>query len=355
MDYDPCTGSRKRAGGHTHTSIIDPSVVITLLIVILLILAIVALFLGKNPLSPLQVIDTIRDACTGMADPDSAAVLTIFSIRLPRIIAAILVGSGLAVTGAVLQGIFNNPLVSPQFLGISSGAAWGVIVALLFGAGSGIATLAAFASGLSAIILALLLSRIYQKAMIYGLILAGIIVGSLFQSLTAVIKYLADPADKLPSIIFWMAGSFNHVNPETLPFLGIMLLIPMTLLIMLRWQVSLLSLGEDSAQSLGIPSRMMYVIILFLSTLIVAASVAIAGPIGWIGLVIPNIIRHLSGPDHIRLIPYCAFCGGIYLLFIDTIARTAWLTEIPVGILTALIGTPVFIWVLKRSGRRSKQ
>ena len=313
----------------------------------IIFLAIFALFVGKNPISPGQVIEILGGIWNGSTDLQSGASQSVLFIRFPRIIAALLVGAGLAVAGAVLQGIFNNPLVSPQFLGISSGAAWGVAIAILMNANPGVTSVAAFACGLSAIVVALLLSRLYRSTMIYGLVLAGIIVGALFQSLTALIKYLADPADKLPSIIFWMAGSFNHVNPESLPILGVILIIPLILLIMLRWQINLLSLGEDPAKTLGLPSRFLYVLILVLSTLMVASSVVIAGPIGWVGLVIPNIIRQISGPDHIWLVPQSALLGGAYLLLIDTIARTVGQTEIPVGILTALIGTPVFIWLLR--------
>ncbi|PWR72540.1 FecCD family ABC transporter permease [Methanospirillum lacunae] len=320
------------------------------LLVILIFLIAISVFCGKYQASPFDALYQVIQG--NSVSGDLTGIETVFwEIRVPRIIAAVLVGTGLAISGAVLQGIFNNPIVSPQFLGITSGAAFGAAVALLLSFSFATAGIFAFLGGVLAVVFVILINRLFSFQTITGLVLAGIIVESIFQSGIGLIKYLADPGGRLPSLMYWMMGSFNHVTSDGLLIAGPVLMILIMFLYSIRWQINLLCFGEETANNLGVPASLLYVIILLAVSLITAASISLAGPIGWIGLVIPNIIRSLSGLDHLLSIPRSALLGGSYLLIMDTIARTAAPTEIPVGILTALIGVPFFLFILKSQHR----
>ena len=249
--------------------------------------------------------------------------------------------------------MFNNPLVSPQFLGITGGAAFGSSLALLMTFSFSSAGITGFIMGVVSVMIVIAVSRLFPMQTITGLILAGLIVDSLFQSCIGLIKFLADPDDRLPSLVYWMMGSFNHVTSEHLMVAGPVIFIFIIVLYAIRWQINLLAFGEETASTLGISATTLYGIILIAVAIITAASVTLAGPIGWIGLVIPNMIRVLVGPNHLSVIPNSALLGGGYLLLMDTIARTAAPTEIPVGILTALLGVPAFVLLLRNHHRGS--
>jgi len=273
---------------------------------------------------------------------------TILDIRITRILAAGLVGAGLSVSGAALQGLFRNQLVSSHILGIMPGAGFGAACAILLGAPLQLVALSSFLGGIGALGLTILFAGDRYTSGSITLILCGIICGALFQALTALIKYLADPADRLPSIVFWPMGSFNHLPPDLLIYESIFILVPTGILLAARWQVSLLSLGEAGAQSLGVNIRALVIFMVVATTLIASASVAIAGMIAWVGLLVPNVVRILTGPDYRVLMPASALCGAIYLISADTFARSLTFYEIPVGIITAMIGAPVLILLIRK-------
>ncbi|WP_416067074.1 FecCD family ABC transporter permease [Rhizobium sp. ZK1] len=269
-------------------------------------------------------------------------------VRLPRVLLAALSGAALAVGGAALQGVFRNPLVSPQVLGISQGAAFGGALAILFGYSGFVLLGMAFLLGLSALFLVGLLARINGRTEVITVILAGMIVGALFAALVSVVQFVADPNTSLPAIVYWLMGSFSTATWPRLwlavPGMGLGLLAVW----LLRYRLNLLALEEQEARSLGVnPDRERWYIFVAIS-LMTGTSVAVAGIIGWIGLVVPHAARILVGEDHRALIPASALLGAAYLTLIDTMARTLTAAEIPLGVLTALVGAPVFGYLLRR-------
>lgn len=276
----------------------------------------------------------------------------ILQIRGPRILAALLIGAALAAAGAAFQGLFRNPLVSPDLLGASSGAAFGAVIGIYFSLGVfGIQALA-FLGGLAAV------AAVYAiGAAIRGgdgllvLVLTGIVVGSLLGAGIGLVKYWADPYNQLPAITFWLLGSLAAMSLKDLGPLAAPIALGTVTLFLLRWRMNALSLPEDEARALGLPTGLLRAAIIAAATLITAASVAAAGIIGWIGLVVPHLARFLVGPGFPRLLPVSALIGGATLLGIDTLARSLSAVEMPLGILTALIGTPFFIAVLARARR----
>lgn len=305
----------------------------------------ISINIGRYPIPPIDVLKALflsRDA-----DPTVRTVL--FQIRLPRIVAAMLVGSALSIAGAAFQGLFKNPLVSSYHLGVSSGAGFGAALAIVLSWNAAMIQTAAFAFGALAVALTYGLSRLYKGTSTLTLVLAGIIVSSFFSALVSLIEYTADPRGVLPAIVFWLMGSLSAVSNESL--LGIMapMIIGTVGLMLIRWRINVLSMGEEEAQALGIDLRRVVAIIVACGTLVTTSAVCISGVIGWIGLVIPHVGRMLVGPDYRKLLPISCLAGTIYLLVMDDIARTLTTGEIPLGILTSLIGTPFFAYLLMRS------
>lgn len=276
----------------------------------------------------------------------------IFQIRLPRIIAGLLVGAALSVSGAVYQGMFKNPLVSPDILGVSSGAAFGASLAIYLSFNRVGIQITSFVFGLFAVFLVYIISRKIKEDPIISLVITGVLVGSIFTSLTSLIKYLADTENKLPTITFWLMGSLSSINSRDLKAAGIPIILGMIPLFILKWRLNVLSLNEDEAKTLGLDTDKIRLIVIISSTLITAAAVSISGMIGWIGLVIPHLGRLIVGPNYEILLPSTVLLGGTYLLLIDNIARGLTTVEIPLGILTSLVGAPFFLILLLRSKRR---
>jgi iron complex transport system permease protein len=259
----------------------------------------------------------------------------------------VLVGSALAVAGAAFQGLFRNPLVSPDILGASSGAALGAVLGIYLSLGVfGIQALA-FAGGLAAVAAVYVIgSALRGGDTILVLVLTGVVVGSLLGAGVGLVKYLADPYNQLPAMTFWLLGSLAATNAgDLVPLLGPVAL-GTAILLALRWRMNVLSLPEEEARALGLPTGLLRAVVVAAATLVTAASVAAAGVIGWVGLVVPHLARFLVGPDFGRLLPTSAILGGGFLLLIDTLARTMAPVEVPLGILTALVGTPFFIGLL---------
>jgi len=322
----------------------------SLLIGFLFLLAglLLAFVVGRYPVSLADLLHVLAAKLTGRAaDVPPAVESVIWQVRGPRVIAAALVGAALAVAGTAFQGLFRNPLVSPDILGASSGAALGAVLGIFFSLGVFAIQALAFVGGLIAVAAVYLIgSAVRARDPVLVLVLTGVVIGALLGAGVGLVKYLADPYNQLPAMTFWLLGSLAAVGaPDLLPLLG-----PVTLgtvvLIALRWRMNVMSLSDEEARALGVPTGPLRIAIVAAATLVTSASVATAGIIGWVGLVVPHVARTLAGPDFARLVPAAALFGGGFLLLIDTLARTGAAIEIPLGILTALIGTPFFIWLL---------
>jgi iron complex transport system permease protein len=276
----------------------------------------------------------------------------VFGIRAPRIAGAILVGAALAAAGAAYQGLFRNPLVSPDILGVSSGAALGAILGIFLSLPVvGIQGLA-FVGGVIAVALVYFIgTAIRGHDPILVLVLAGVVLGSLFSAGVALLKYLADPYNQLPAITFWLLGSLAGANAADIRSAWLPMLIGLVPLYLLRWRMNVMSLGEEEAQALGVNTRRTRLAIVVAATLMTATAVAMTGVIGWVGLLIPHVARLIVGPDFTRLLPVAMLIGAAFLLGVDTLARTLAAIEIPLGVLTAFVGTPVFIWLLAATRR----
>ncbi|WP_434510370.1 FecCD family ABC transporter permease [Desulfitobacterium sp. AusDCA] len=273
----------------------------------------------------------------------------VFNIRLPRILAAMLVGAALSTAGAAYQGMFKNPLVSPDILGASAGAGLGACLAIFFAKSGMVIQLSAFFFGLIAVLLTYFINLKFNFEPTLGLVLGGMLVSNLFASGTGALKYFADANDTLPAITFWLMGSLSSVNKHDL----IMALIPMVVgfitLFLVRWQLNVLAFGEEEARTLGINTKRLRLIVIISSTLITSASVSISGMVGWVGLVIPHLTRSIVGPNYKTLLPVAFVLGATYLLLVDDLARCLGTVEAPLGILTSLIGVPFFVLIFKRN------
>ncbi|AYG62586.1 FecCD family ABC transporter permease [Rhizobium jaguaris] len=332
-----------------------PQVVIASLAILLALVAVASLGIGRYDIPFARVVQILW---APVSPPDVPVTPTeanvVFTVRMPRILLALLAGAGLALSGATMQGVFRNPLVGPQVMGVSSGAAFGGTLAILLSFPRYGLLGSAFVFGLSALVLVYALNGIVARRNILALVLAGVVVTGFFGALVSLVQYLADTEDKLPAMVFWLLGSFATGNWEKLLLIAGPVLIGSLLLLGLRWRINLLSIGDEDARALGVKVEPLRWFILVLVSCIVAAQVAVSGIIGWVGLVVPHMARMLVGPDHRVMMPASLIIGALYLLVIDTVARTATSTEIPLGILTALVGTPVFAFVLKRTQRGSR-
>ncbi|MDU8944328.1 FecCD family ABC transporter permease [Ovoidimarina sediminis] len=273
-------------------------------------------------------------------------------IRMPRILMAGLAGAGLAVAGAALQGVFRNPLVGPQIIGVSSGAAFGGAFAILVSESQVLLIGGAFGFGLLAMVVVYTISRQQGRASILMLVLSGIVTSAFFSALVSITKFVADPDDKLPAIVFWLMGSFASASYDKVLLIAIPVVAGTLVVYLMRFQINVLSLGDEEAQTLGLKVERTRWIVLVAVALISAAVVAAAGIVGWVGLVIPHFARMLTGPDHKLLIPASALIGAIYLIHVDNVARASIPAEIPVGIITALLGAPVFAYLLRRAANK---
>jgi iron complex transport system permease protein len=330
----------------------SPRVTIAILTTILIVVAVGSLGVGRYDIPFARVVQILL---ASLFSPEMPVTPTeanvVFTVRLPRIMLALLSGAGLALSGATLQGIFRNPLVGPQVMGVSSGAAFGGTLAILLSFSRAGLLATSFAFGLSALILVYALNRIVARRNILALVLAGVVISGFFGALVSLVQYVADTEDKLPAMVFWLLGSFATANWEKLSLIAGPILVGSILLLGLRWRVNLLSIGDEEARALGVRVEPLRWLILILVAAIVAAQVAVSGIIGWVGLIVPHMARRLVGSDHRAMMPASLIIGALYLLVIDDVARTATGTEIPLGILTALIGTPIFVLVLWQTQR----
>ncbi|MDD6324167.1 MAG: iron ABC transporter permease [Lachnospiraceae bacterium] len=320
-----------------------------LLILALLLVFFVSLFLGRYMVSPARVVQILADAIRGNLS-GGIEESVVLNIRLPRLLLTLLVGAGMAASGAAFQGIFQNPLVSPDVLGVSSGAALGAVIGIMIAGTGPLAMLLSMLAGIGSVILTYAFSKVRGQSTALSLILAGMIVQALMNALVSLVKYTADPYSKLPQITYWLMGSFSSASYKDVALVALPIGGSLLVLFLLRWRMNILSLGDEEAAALGVNPGRIRVIIIAASTLISASSVMIAGIIGWVGLVIPHVVRMMFGVDHQELIPASMVSGAIYLTLIDLIARSATEAEIPIGILTAIVGAPFFAVLFKRTG-----
>lgn len=275
----------------------------------------------------------------------------IFDIRMPRILAVVLVGAALSVSGGAFQAMFVNPLVSPGILGVLSGASFGAALGIMISNDWLGVQLFAFTFGFVAVLVALGVAKVYGRngSQTILLVLGGVISSSLFSALLSVVKFLADPYNKLPTIVYWLMGSFSSVDMKMVLKVALPLFLCTVVLSLMGKYLNILSLGDDEAKALGVRVGVVRLSAILLATLLSALTVVAAGMIGWVGLIIPHIARFMVGADNRLLLPMCALLGGIFLIAVDTVCRTAMSVEIPIGIATSLIGIPIFIFALRNA------
>ncbi|WP_319583056.1 iron ABC transporter permease [uncultured Pseudodesulfovibrio sp.] len=272
----------------------------------------------------------------------------VLQVRLPRVLAAMLIGGGLSVAGAAFQGLFRNPLVSPYILGVASGAGFGAALGILLWNSPWLIQGSAFFFGMLAVTAAWGMSRLYRSSGPMIIILAGVVVGAFFQSLLSLVKYVADPDDKLPVIVYWLMGSLSSMTMDRLLTVCLPMGVCVLGLLLIRWQLNVLSLGDEEARTLGVEAGRLRLGVIVAVTVVTASAVSVSGIIGWVGLVVPHLARMVVGPDYRRLIPASLALGACYLVLIDCLARNLTATEIPLGILTASVGAPFFAVLLGR-------
>lgn len=314
----------------------------------LLALMSAAALVGAYPVSVAELLAAIARGLSG-APADGQLDIVVLEVRLPRIIAAALVGAALAAAGAAYQTLFRNPLVSPDILGVSTGAGLGAVLGIFLSLPVVGIQLSAFAMGLATVGLVYgIASLVHGREPILVLVLAGVVVGSLAGAAISLLKILADPYDQLPAIVFWLLGSLSAIRKAEVWGALPLVLLGLIPLVLLRWRVNVLSLGDEEAKALGVEAGRLRLIVIAAATLMTASVVAISGVIGWVGLVVPHIARMMVGPRFDRLLPTAMLLGASYLLLVDTLARTMARIEVPIGILTAILGAPFFLWLLAR-------
>ncbi len=326
----------------------SPSTLTVGALCLLLTLLIVALGVGRIAVSPAEIATLLwaKLSNTPHALPATFEAV-LFEIRAPRALAAVLIGAALAAAGSVYQNLFRNPLVSPDILGVSSGAALGAVLAIFLSAPIVMVQGAAFAGGGFAVLMVVVIGNAVRRHdPVLALILVGVVVGSLLGAGIAMVKYLADPYNQLPAITFWLLGSLSAISQADLALAAPLFAIGLVPIVLLRWRINVLALDEDEAVALGVNVRRLRLALIAAATLLAATAVALSGIIGWIGLLVPHAARLLVGGEFARLLPLAMLLGGAFLLAVDTLARSMASIEIPPGVLTALIGAPLFLWLL---------
>jgi len=328
---------------------LDSGQVIFLLAVLLLTVFLISFSLGRYGVPLSQVVKILIDRVVPLNQTWTAEMETVvINIRLPRILMACLVGCCLSAAGASYQGVFQNPMAAPDILGASSGAAFGAALAILVGASTRMITLFAFISSMVSVIAVFLIAQRAPGMRVVNLILAGIMVGSLFKAGTSYIKLVADPTNQLPAITYWMMGSLSGSKLKDVGLIVAPMAIGLIPLFLLRWQVNILTLGDEEARTLGVNTNRLRFFVIVCATLVTAASVSVSGMIGWVGLVIPHLSRKLVGSNYRYLLPASMIAGATFLLLVDNVSRNLLAVEIPIGILTAFIGAPFFIYLISR-------
>ncbi|HTH97289.1 MAG TPA: iron ABC transporter permease [Stellaceae bacterium] len=325
-------------------------VILVLLAALLLVVALLAAGIGPYPIPPHKVLTAMVDHLAGR--PDGVVDTVLFQIRLPRVLAALLVGSALSAAGAAYQSLFRNPLVSPDILGVSTGAGLGAVLGILLGLPVWLIQFLGFGGGLATVVIVMALAHILKGGGdILILVLAGLVVGTLAGAAISLVKVLADPYNQLPAITFWLLGSLAGTKQQDVLAIMPVVLVGLAVLLLARWRIGVLSMGDDDARALGVEVTRLRLIVILAATLVTASVVAISGVIGWVGLMVPHMARLLVGARFDRMLPASILAGGAFMVAVDTVARAATRTEIPLGVLTAMIGGPIFVWLLARRRR----
>lgn len=325
-----------------------------ILIIIPIAAFVLSLAFGRYSVSIKDIIAAIISKIFGISSSYPEVIDTvIFQVRLPRILAAMIIGSCLSASGAAYQGMFRNPMVSPDILGASAGAGFGAALGILLSFSVVLIQVTSFLFGLLAVFLAYTITRSVGRNsnVIVMLILSGMLIGTVFQSFISLTKYVADPYEKLPAITFWLMGSLALVKMKDVYMLLVPFLLGLIPLILIRWKMNIISFGDEEAQALGVDTKRLRLVVIICSTLMTSSAVSTCGMIGWVGLVVPHIARIVVGPDFRKLLPASILIGSTYLLVVDNIARTAVAIEIPLGILTSIIGAPFFIYLILNTRR----
>ena len=323
------------------------TIVMIVAILGLMLLIIVGSGVGRYHIPTLDVVKVVLSNVFDFSQTwEPQAYSVVMSLRLPRIITAVLVGGALALSGAVYQGVFKNPLVAPDMLGVSTGACVGASVGILCNAGGVTVQIVAFAGGMIAVVLATSIPKIMKNHSMMMLVLSGIIVTGLLDSIMGLLKYVADPDTELAEITHWQLGSLTKATWNDVAYIGPPILLAGIILITIRWRINILSLGEGEARTLGMDIRRIRGIVVVCATILTASAVCISGTIGWIGLVIPHLCRMMIGPDNRKVIPFSIVMGAIFLLLIDTMARVITNAELPLSILTGFVGAPFYFYLL---------
>ena len=313
-----------------------------------LVCGLIGLSMGRMDIKISEIILFFKNLIGGgQVDPLMESL--IINIRLPRVLTALIVGGGLTAAGIAFQALFSNPLATPDILGVTSAASLGAVLGIILSLGTMGIQVLAMIFGLLSILITINLVKKDETSMIM-LVLAGIIVSSLANALASLLKYTADPMDKLPQITYWLMGSFGRTSYKNLALAGPLILISIFVIYKMRWSLNLLSLSEDEARSLGINVKKTRLIFILAATLITASSVSICGQIGWIGLIIPHLVRLMVGSNNLYTLPLGISFGAGFMVLIEALSRTVSVIELPISILTAIIGAPIFIILMRRSG-----
>lgn len=320
--------------------------VILLLILSIAIMSIISLCVGRFSMNPLDALGAVQTKLYGGEIDNTAMENVLFVLRLPRVIGALLIGACLSLSGVVYQSVFKNPLVSPDILGVSSGACVGAATAILFGLSVASCQAVAFAAGIFAVTCAVLIPKIMRNESNLMLVLSGTIVSGFMSSILGLLKFVAEENTELSSIIYWQMGSIQSIKMHTISHVLPVFAICASILLLLSWRLNILSFGDNEAKTLGVNLTVLRFICIVTASMMTASAVCISGTIGWIGLVIPHLGRLCVGSDNTKLVPVSMLLGGLFLLVIDTLARTVTTLEIPLSILTGLVGAPVYAWLL---------
>lgn len=309
--------------------------------------------LGRYPIEPWTLIRVLASRVIPVTPDWTSQVETVlFNVRLPRVLMAALIGAGLAAAGAAYQGIFKNPMVSPDVLGASSGAGFGAALGLFLSFSYQGVSFLAFVLGLSAVGAVCLISSRVKYNQTLGLVLAGMMISSLFTAAVSFLKLVADPNNTLPVITYWLMGSLASIRPKDVAFAAPWIIGGIIPIYLLRWKINVLTLGEEEARCIGVNTSAVRLAVVLCATLITSAAVSVSGLIGWVGLVIPHFARMLVGSDYRKMLPASLLLGASFLLVVDNFARLLATSEIPIGILTAFVGAPFFLWLILREGNK---
>lgn len=325
-----------------------------LLIISPFIIILAALFIGRYPVSFTEMVNILWNGMfSGEHHMSDVTMTIVWDIRLPRVLLGAMVGASLAVSGAAFQGLFRNPLVSSGMLGVSNGAGFGAALAILLFNEAAMIYPISFLFGLLAVLLSFMIGTVYKSTPTIMLVLSGVIVSQIFSALISLAKYAADPQNQLPAIVFWLMGSLSSASFQDVLFSGVPIGLELLVLLFMGWRINVLSMGDKESKTLGIQPSLNKALVIIFATLATAGAVSVSGVIGWVGLVIPHIGRMLVGNDNRVLIPVCISLGASFMVVVDLLARTMTGAEIPLGILTSLIGAPFFVYLLKKTKGKS--